>query len=133
MSAPLTITMPCPPPVSAAYSNISPAARAEAAKRGQRLPGRRRTKRYLTWARAAGNELLAQARHAIDGPCMVDITCKRRRSNEDIDNKIKVVLDFLQDVEIIGNDKNVNEVRARWGDVEGAVVTIIPLAAEAAE
>lgn len=126
MTAPLTITLPCPPPVSAAYSNISPAARAEAAKRGQRLPGRRKTKRYLTWARAAGNELLAQRRHHVGGSVLIDITCKRRQSNEDVDNKIKVVLDFLVEMDLIDDDKNVQEVRCRWGDVDGAVVTIIP-------
>jgi Holliday junction resolvase RusA-like endonuclease len=56
----------------------------------------------------------------------VDITLKRPRANCDVDNYIKGCLDLLVNMAVIDDDKNVQEVRARWGDVAGAVVTIVP-------
>lgn len=120
MGAPLTLTMPVPPSLNNIFTNV----------RGK---GRVRTARYRTWARAAGNEVMAQTKRNFPGPVLVDITCKRPRSNCDVDNYIKGCLDLLVDMAVLSDDKNVQEVRARWGDCEGAVVTIIPLAVEAAE
>lgn len=111
---PLELTIPCPPSTNTLYRNVS----------GR---GRVKTQRYQTWARAAGNEILTQRRRHIPGPVMIDITCQRRRKNEDIDNKIKGCIDFLVSMNLIDDDKNVQEVRARWGDVKGATVRIIPM------
>lgn len=116
MTAPLTITLPCPPSTNNLFTNA----------RGR---GRVKTQRYLTWCRAAGNEVLAQRRHRVAGPVLVDITCKRQNTTSDIDNRIKACLDLLVEMNLIDDDKNVQEVRARWGDVAGAVVTIVPEAA----
>lgn len=113
MNAPLTLTLPCPPSLNHLFANV----------RGK---GRVRSVRYRTWARAAGNEVMAQTKRHIAGPVMVDITCKRPRTNCDVDNYIKACLDLLVDMAVLSDDKNVQEVRCRWGDVEGAVVTIIP-------
>jgi Holliday junction resolvase RusA-like endonuclease len=114
MTAPLTITLPCPPSANHLFRNV----------RGK---GRVKTTRYLTWFRAAGNEVLAQRRHHVAGPVMVDITCKRQRATSDIDNRIKACLDLLVEMGLIDDDRHVQEIRARWGDVAGAVVTIIQL------
>lgn len=60
-------------------------------------------------------------------PVMVDITCRRPSLNCDIDNRIKPILDLLEATGLVSNDRLVVEVRARWGDVEGAVVTVSPI------
>lgn len=119
MSAPVQVSIPCPPSVNSMYRNVT----------GK---GRVKTVRYLTWARAAGNEVMAQTRQHIPGPVMIDITCQRKRTNEDVDNKIKAVLDLLVNMAVIDDDKNVHEVRCRWGDVQGALVTVVSLSVEAA-
>lgn len=116
MAAPLTITLPCPPSVNHLFRNVP----------GK---GRVKTQRYLTWCRAAGNEVLAQRRHHVAGRVMVDITCQRPSANSDVDNRIKACLDLLVDMALIDDDKAVQEVRCRWGAVNGAVVTIVPLSA----
>jgi Holliday junction resolvase RusA-like endonuclease len=41
---------------------------------------------------------------------------ERRRSRCDNDNRIKATLDFCQAVGLIGNDRNCDEVTARWGE-----------------
>ena len=110
-AAPLELTIPCPPSVNSIYRNVA----------GK---GRVKTARYRTWAVAAGNELLAQRRRHISGPVLIDITCERKRSNEDVDNKIKAAVDLLVEMQIIDDDRNVQEVRARWGKVTGAVVRV---------
>lgn len=116
MTAPIQVSIPCPPSVNSMYRNVT----------GK---GRVKTVRYRTWARAASNEVMAQTKQHIGGPVMVDITCQRKRSTEDVDNKIKAVLDLLVTMAVIDDDKNVHEVRARWGAVEGAVVTVVPMVA----
>jgi Holliday junction resolvase RusA-like endonuclease len=48
-----------------------------------------------------------------------------RRSNLDLDNNAKCVLDFLQSRRFISNDKHCEEVTLRWGDAPaGARVTV---------
>jgi len=113
MTGPLILTLPTPPTTNTLFRN----------KAGG---GRCKSARYATWIRAASNEVLAQRRHSVLGAVMIDITCRRPSKNSDIDNRIKACLDLLVAMKVIDDDKNVQEVRARWGDVEGAVVTIIP-------
>jgi Holliday junction resolvase RusA-like endonuclease len=101
-------TIPAPPSTNSLYTN----------RRG----GRRKTDRYATWINAAGWDLKAQKPAPLPGPVVVDITVGPRRTNADIDNKIKAVLDLMVRHKIIDDDRNVFEVRARWGTEKGCQV-----------
>jgi len=61
------------------------------------------------------------------GEVLLDITIKRRRKTQDLDNMLKPILDLLVNMAVMDDDKNVGEIRCRWGDVPGAVVEISPL------
>ena len=65
----------------------------------------------------------------VDGPFHATITIDRskRKKNEDIDNRIKAILDFLERAALIENDSLAETVTIRWGHApEGASVRIIP-------
>jgi Holliday junction resolvase RusA-like endonuclease len=44
----------------------------------------------------------------------VTLAMRRPRANSDIDNRIKAILDFLQHIAAIDNDKHVMGVNAFW-------------------
>jgi len=75
-----------------------------------------RTAAYMTWIR--GEEWNVQPQlikqHRFTGPVYVTLAMKRPRANTDLDNRIKGVLDFLQHVAAIDNDKHVMGVNAFW-------------------
>jgi Holliday junction resolvase RusA-like endonuclease len=94
-------------------------------KRGQR--GRVKTKPYQAWLTKAGWELNTQRATKVAGPVVVDITVRRDNDRSDIDNRIKAVLDLLVTMQLIDDDKNVVEVRARWGGVVGCWIVVEPV------
>jgi crossover junction endodeoxyribonuclease RusA len=75
-----------------------------------------RTQAYMTWIR--GEEWGVQPQlirqHRFTGPVYVTLAMKRPRANADIDNRIKAILDFLQHVAAIDDDKNVHGINAYW-------------------
>ena len=75
-----------------------------------------RTAAYMTWIR--GEEWNVQPQlikqHRFRGPVYVTLAMKRPRANSDIDNRIKAILDFLQHIAAIDDDKNVYGVNAFW-------------------
>jgi Holliday junction resolvase RusA-like endonuclease len=77
-----------------------------------------RTAAYMTWIR--GEEWNVQPQlmkqHRFVGPVYITIAMKRPRSNSDLDNRIKPILDFLQHIAAIDNDKNVFGVNAFWSN-----------------
>lgn len=78
--------------------------------------GVRRTEAYLTWANGEGytvNRQLA-GQHKFVGPVYITLAMRRPRSNADIDNRIKGILDLMQSSGAIDNDKNVLGVNAYW-------------------
>ncbi|TDQ63595.1 Holliday junction resolvase RusA-like endonuclease [Maritalea mobilis] len=84
--------------------------------------GRHRTKRYATWANAAGYDLKAQKRNAfIAGAFTIAIVLDRKsmRSNSDIDNRVKPILDLLQTLDFIKDDKFCERLTVEKGTVEG--------------
>lgn len=107
----ITLAIPAPPSTNNLFINV----------RGR---GRAKTSRYLTWLRAAGNELLAQRPGHISGPVSVRIKVRRRRKNQDIDNTIKAPLDLLVAHGVIDDDKCVHSVSAMWAPVDGAIVEV---------
>ena len=64
----------------------------------------------------------------IRGPFELDMVLdETRRGRSDLDNRgLKVVLDWLQRVEIIDNDALAEKITLRWGEApEGARVQIV--------
>jgi crossover junction endodeoxyribonuclease RusA len=105
----MKISLPTPPSLNSIFRNV---------------PGRGRVKvtSYKNWEMAALLSVKAQRPTPIMGKVTVDITVKRSRG--DIDNRIKACLDILTKAGCIDDDRYVEEVTARWGDVDGAVVKV---------
>lgn len=96
------------------------------------VPGRGRvkTKRYRTWRAAAGWDVKAVKAEKLCCPVMLDLTVKKPRGlRSDISNRVKAVEDLLVFMSILEDDSQVMEVRARWGDVPGARIEIMPIEA----
>ena len=77
-----------------------------------------RTAAYMTWIRGEEWNVIPQLKtqHKFAGPVYITIAMKRPRSNSDLDNRIKPILDFLQHIAAIDNDKNVFGVNAFWSN-----------------
>ena len=77
-----------------------------------------RTAAYMTWIRGEEWNVVPQLKtqHKFAGPVYITIAMKRPRSNSDLDNRIKPILDFLQHIAAIDNDKNVFGVNAFWSN-----------------
>lgn len=86
---PLFADLPLSPSVNEAYKNIK--------------SGRAKTKRYRTWANAAGWELNAQRVRPVRGPVEIELRINPPK-NADPDNRIKAVLDLLVDHRLIDGD-----------------------------
>ena len=76
--------------------------------------GRTRTQRYQTWRRTAGWELVAQGRIHITGPFGIRLFYLRAASKADLDNLVKPVLDCLESIGFIENDRDCYELAAAW-------------------
>ena len=111
------LTLPKPPSTNGLYAN----------KEGG---GRHKSERYNTWWRAAENTLWQQKKWRVVGPCVLDLTVKKSgKVKEDISNRIKSVEDFLVHFNFIRDDSDIVEVRARWGEVDGAEIRVWPVTA----
>lgn len=113
----LVLHFPFPPPLNNLYVNIP-------------RRGRVKSKRYLTWHRAALNEVLPQVKTPINlrfnGNFIVDIALGRPdKRKRDIDGTAKAILDLLTGI-AWADDSQVVDLRMRWADVVGAIVTIQP-------
>lgn len=110
----IVFKLPFPPSVNALYRNV---------------PGRGRvkTQRYLTWLRAAGNEVLAQApgQPSIRGAVSIAIAVyrpdKRRR---DLGNLEKAVTDLLVTYAMIDDDRHVASLLLEWRAGEGSGIEV---------
>lgn len=109
------LSLPKPPSTNGLYVN-------------KKSGGRHKSERYLTWIRAAKNALRDQPEWRVDGPCVLDLTVQKRGMvREDISNRIKSIEDFLVEQGFIEDDRNVIEVTARWGEVDGCEVRCWPV------
>ena len=65
---------------------------------------------------------------AVTGPFLIDITwTKAEYMRSDIDNRIKPLLDYLQDKKLIANDKLCKEMRVGFGETKyGCRVEVLP-------
>jgi Holliday junction resolvase RusA-like endonuclease len=75
-----------------------------------------RTSQYMGFLRAEEWNLVPQLKgqHKFTGPVFLTIAMKRPRANSDLDNRAKGLLDLLQHVQAIDNDKNVMGLNLYW-------------------
>lgn len=119
MSNALVLTLQhAPPSTNHLYANVA----------GK---GRVKAKRYKEWKNTVGWDLNQQNYTLIRGPVELDLTVRRPKKGvrADISNRIKAVEDLLVDHQVLKDDSQVMEVRARWGDVEGTRIEIMPVEA----
>lgn len=109
----LTFTIPSPPSVNNLFANVP----------GK---GRVRSERYRIWANAAGWAMKAYRPggwETLSGQVSVEII--NGNSRQDIDNCAKGVLDLLTEMQVIGDDKQVVDLRImRGGRPKEAVVIV---------
>lgn len=77
--------------------------------------------KYLEWKRAADQQAIAMATFRglkmIKGPFEARIVLERtRRGGSDLDNRVKVVLDWAQSREMIENDRYCERLTVEWGE-----------------
>lgn len=118
--ASFTITLRSPPP----STNNLFASTTKTAKDGHQYQGRVKTQVYRQWLAVAAAEIRTQKAPSFAGPVMVDISCERKSERADIDNQMKASLDLLVKTEVLGDDRQVNEIRCRWAQIKGCVVEI---------
>ena len=75
------------------------------------------SKAKKAWFTAAGKEIQVQKPKSVKGPFWTIITISKegRRSNEDLDNRPKYVLDLLQKHGLIENDCLQENMFIQWG------------------
>jgi Holliday junction resolvase RusA-like endonuclease len=114
----VTLHTPYPPSANEMFFNRSGNGR-----------GRGKATCYRDWQKEA-DALFLQQKAAqtigtpIDGHFHVTIALdqSRRRHNSDLDNRIKPLLDFLQRVELIQDDKFCDKLDIAWAPVDGAFI-----------
>ncbi len=91
-----------PPPLHAMFLNLT---------RGKRV----KTQRYRTWIAAAGWDCNGKGRCSGPFKLVVTYSTEKRRSNADLDNRIKPTLDLLTTQGLIDDDKHCEAIHASWG------------------
>lgn len=130
----VNLTLPLPPSVNALYRNRTKQELANGRAMGIALRGRARTERYKTWARAAGNALMAARPGRIEGRYSLTITIAETASM-DLGNAEKALSDLLQKCGVIENDRKANVIRLERSTAlarHEMLVTVVPYAAEQA-
>jgi len=113
----LTILLPIPPSINRMY-RVS----------GGRL---HKSDRYKTWAAAALGEYRAQNGHLlpkIGGHFTAHVTLNdARRGTSDLDNRVKVLFDFLQaeGVRVISNDRYCDSLTVHWGKAPAGCIVVL--------
>ena len=108
--------LPFPPPLHSLTVN--------APRRG-RVP----SQRYLTWKRAAGNDVLAQIKgqSPIKGPVKIMISFgKPDNRKRDLTNLTKAPEDLMVSHGLIDDDSYVEDMRICWADIQGCEIRVWP-------
>jgi crossover junction endodeoxyribonuclease RusA len=105
------LKLPRPPSTNSLYFN--------------RARGRTKTKAYNAWIAEASVAIYRQKPPPLTGVVSVTIRVEKKgKAKEDIDNRIKAVLDVLVKMHVINDDRMVWRVTAEWADVEGCEVEV---------
>lgn len=88
--------------------------------------GRVKTSKYKAWREEAGWMLRAARPKGVHGRVRVELTVSNEYGG-DLDNCIKAVLDVLQAVGIVVNDRQVKVLFAQYGAVAGMRVAVEPI------
>ena len=101
---PATLVIPMPPSANRLW-------RSDRGRRPHKSAG------YTAWFKEAGWALKAQAPlPRFKGDVTATLSLGPRRTNADLDNRAKAVLDLLAEHDVIENDKHVTDLRLRWDD-----------------
>ena len=105
------ITLPRPPSTNSLYKNLR--------------KGRAKTVAYQTWIVAGQIAIYQQKPPMFRERVAVTIRVEKRgKVKEDIDNRIKSVLDLLVTCHVIGDDRLVWRVTAEWADIKECEVEV---------
>jgi Holliday junction resolvase RusA-like endonuclease len=77
------------------------------------------------WLIQADRQLMTQKRCKITGAYEVEFVFNRR-GRGDLDNRIKPLMDYLQRIELIQNDRLCEKLMATWGESMGVKVRLRP-------
>lgn len=97
----------------------------------------RKSERVKTWVGAAHGHFLEQGGHKagkiVGRFHLTVILDEKRRGTSDADNRLKVLLDYLEKgARVISNDRLADSITVRWGHAPvGCTVMIEPVFAEA--
>lgn len=97
------LSLPLPPSVNRLNQNRSGPGR-----------GRYTDDKVHAWRQMAETRLKAQKWEKVEGPVSIVINAERPTANSDIDNRLKILIDFLVKMEVIDDDRNVSAVAAAW-------------------
>jgi len=97
-----TYEIPVPPPIHALFVN-------------SRARGRVKSNRYLTWIRAATNEMLAQQCRPFGSPAILTLNIPEN-TRGDLSNRFKAAEDLLVRCGVLEDDSKpfVRGIRAQW-------------------
>ena len=110
-AAQYTVTLPYPPSTNNLFVN-----------KGR---GRTKSERYAKWRVDAHWQIKLHPGARFSCPVVVEIILgKPDNRRRDLDNALKAPLDALVDMHVIVDDSLIQEIRASWGDVEGAKITV---------
>lgn len=80
------------------------------------------------WRKDANNIVLSQGRlpAKMDGPFHIGIVWDQSyKGKRDIDNSIKPLLDYLQEIDLINNDRECMSLKVQWGPApEGCLIFV---------
>ena len=130
----VNLALPLPPSVNSLYRNRTKQEIANGQAMGIALRGRARTERYRTWARAAGNALMAAKPGRIEGRYDLTITIGET-ARLDLGNAEKALSDLLQKCGVIEDDRKANRIHLERSSALGRhemLVTVRPYVAQQA-
>ena len=113
----LVLHLPLPPPLSACFKNVA-------------RNGRAATDRYKAWQQIA--YLRARPQLRSESPLVFSLVAvdyqlgRPDKRRQDIANREKALSDMLVKLCVIADDSQIVDLRMRWADVDGAVITVRP-------
>lgn len=118
----ITLNLPRPPSMNQLWRGLTRDERNRYRQIGKKPPTRFRTKRYETWARAAGNEVMIQRQKRIEGPVRLVLEIGATFTKEgvltgtrpDISNLLKATEDLLVNHGLITDDKHILHEELFW-------------------